>query len=563
METSYRPLSFIQTYLYAAMVAMLMAIPSLVGARRWVQALIMVVMDMLMIANLMYCRTYFVAIPPSSYLLAGNVAEFSDSIVHSIRATDLLLFVVCGLTLYFMGKRKKGKPQWREFAIYLGIGIVIAGLLSIKYGNPIAHIKHLKRECYYRAAPPVTYTLPLSIIADMVDGIRPVSEREKATAREWLTIHPSFQGSRPKFERTPKNLVLIIVESLEGWPIGQNIEGQEITPNLNKFIADSTTTWFATRVQSQVGSGRSIEGQLLMTVGLHPDRDYVYSMQFPEHTYPHLATQLKSNGLEKSYFLSGDRATAWNQGAVMGSFGFDETRFRDHWDSSEYFGHTRNPSDKSFFTQIIGKMEEGELWPQGEHALVEIVTYSGHYPFLIPEDKRTIKLSESYPEIIKGYIEAVNYTDGAIGMFIEYLQGRPDWDDTMVVVVGDHEGLVAYRNDIRNASPELSELVSDGMFVPMIAINAPVGGQYQSVMGQVDVYSTILDMMGIEGNFAGMGISALRPEAPGFAIDLYGNVVGDTTDVSAPLYDHIRQAPLASEAIIRADLLKQKLWNGL
>lgn len=569
METSWRALSFAQTYLFAAIMGMLMALPSLLNTRRWIQGAIMAAMDLLMIANLMYCRTYFVAIPPSSYMLAGNVAEFSDSIFHSLRWSDFLLFIVSGATLWLMGKRVEKPIQWRPYLIYLGIGIVSAALFSIKYGSPIAHVKYLKRECYYRATPAVVYTLPISIIADLTDGIRPVSESEKQEAKDWLTHHPNFQGSQPIFSRQPKNLVMIIVESLEGWPIGKTIEGKEITPNLNRYIADTTSTWVATRVQSQVGSGRSIEGQLLMTCGLHPDRDYVYSMQFPEHTYPHLSKSLKANGLKKSYFLSGDRATAWNQGALMLSFGIDETRFRDHWDSSEYFGHTKNPSDKSLFNQIISKMRDGEIWPEGESSLVEIVTFSGHYPFTIPEEKRTISLTGNYPEIFQDYVTTVNYTDSAIAEFIDYLKTRSDWENTMVVIVGDHEGLISYRYEILNAAPELEGIVDRGLFVPMIAINAPVGGHYDKVMGQVDVYSTILDMMGVktgnastiyhEGNiasFPGMGISALRPEAPGFAIDLYGNIAGDTIGANPALIKHLQSAPQASTAIIRADLLK-------
>lgn len=581
MGTSYRPLGFFQTYLYAALIGMLMALPALLNCRRWATAVIMVAMDTLMVANLMYCRTYFVAIPPASYLLAGNVAEFTDSIFHSFRLTDIILYLIAVATILLMGKRPQEKPRWCPYLLYSGIGIFIACGLSLKYGTPIEHVKFLKRECYYRAAPPVVYTLPVNIIADLTDGSRPVGEAEKTAALDWLDEHHAFQGTPPKYADLPQNLVMIIVESLEGWPIGKTIEGQQITPNINRFLADSTSTWFAPRVQSQVGSGRSIEGQLLMTCGLHPDRDYVYSMRFPEHNYPHLSKALKANGLQKSYFLSGDRATAWNQGAMMLTFGIDQTRFRDQWDSSEYFGHTHNPSDKSLFRQIISQMKSGNIWPEGERAMVEIVTYSGHYPFTIPESERTITLKNRYPDLLKEYIEAVNYTDSAIGELIAYLQTRSDRDKTMIVIVGDHEGLASYRTDIRSFSPEMAALVDEGQFIPMVAINAPIGGEYQQVMGQVDVYSTILDLMGAsradntQGNtqgishgntqgkptdpavtFPGMGISALRPEAPGFAIDLYGNLAGDTIGVEPGTLHHLREAPGASSTIIRANLLK-------
>ena len=47
--------------------------------------------DLLLICNLMYCRTYFTAIPLDSYLLAGNLSDFKASVVDSMRWYDILL----------------------------------------------------------------------------------------------------------------------------------------------------------------------------------------------------------------------------------------------------------------------------------------------------------------------------------------------------------------------------------------------------------------------------------------------------------------------------------------
>lgn len=328
-------------------------------------------------------------------------------------------------------------------------------------------------------------------------------------------------------------------------------------------MADTANVWYSSRVLSQVGPGRSIDGQLLMTAGLLPMNDYVYSMRFPNHRYPHLAQALRHNLNTKSYLLSGDRATTWNQGAVAQSFGIDEVRFRDQWDSSESFGHPRNPSDGSFLRQVAQKLQDGEIWSEGENAFLEVITYSSHFPFTIPAEHRHINLSGEYPSPLGDYITAINYTDHALGEFISYLQSRHDASKTMIVIVGDHEALASWREPIRNSSAELATLIDAESFVPMIVLNSPISGGYNDVMGQVDVYSTILELADIlpsgasndAENFPGMGISALSPSAPRFAIDITGRIVGDTTGVATERLNQISSSYSVASTIIRANLL--------
>jgi len=575
MATSFRALSFPSTYIFGAVLALLMASPASLWRRRWPVGMVLILADLLALANLMYCRTYFGPIPPASYLLAGNVAEFGDAIRHSIRLADILFPAITILTLSLMGKTD-GKPGGQKgprkshavaYLYTLGVGVVACAVCALCHGGLFKHIEYLKGECYYRATPPVVYTLPISILADLLETNRPVSEEDLAAARRWIKEGDLLRSiDAPKQAYKPENIVMIIVESLEAWPLGKSVEGKEITPCLNRLTADTTTTWVATQVLSQVGAGRSIDGQLLMTTGLLPMSDQVYSMRFPGHTYPHLAKAMRDTRGMKSYLLSGDRATTWNQGAVAISFGIDETRFRDSWDASESFGHPRNPSDGSFLRQVVDKMKAGEIWPVGENALVEVITYSSHFPFSIPEEHRHITLSGDYPAPLGDYITAINYTDHALGEFIGYILSRPDADRTMIVIVGDHEGLASWREPIRAASPQMARLVDEESFVPMIVLNSPVAGRYSNVMGQVDVYSTILDLAGIPVKqdtatdttaiFPGLGFSALSPTAPGIAIDITGRIAGPIDSVSPQMLDHIKQSYSISSTLIRANLLK-------
>ena len=90
-------------------------------------------------------------------------------------------------------------------------------------------------------------------------------------------------------------------------------------------------------------------------------------------------------------------------------------------------------------------------------------------------------------------------------------------------------------------SPEMAQLVDEGMYVPMIVLNSPRGGRLDREIGQVDVYSTTLDLMGIKPVWPGLGYSAFSP------------LSGSNDAATQP------EQQRAGNAIIAADLLKGKL----
>lgn len=546
--TSFRGLGFVQTYLYAVLAASVMSLAAF-SRHRWPTALVLVGASLLSLANLMYCRTYFMPIPPASYALGGNVAEFGDSIRHSLIIYDIVFAIIPLLTLLLMGKDNglNRRPALKAWSVTVITVAAIALTVGVCTRMPLAHIEHLKGECYYRATPPVVYTLPLSVMADALESNRPVSDAEIADAQAYLDEHRKLTDTMPidTVANPRRNLVLIFVESLESWPLGASVENQEITPNLNRLIAGHRPVWIARHITSQAGPGRSIDGQLLMTAGLRPLSDYVYSMRFPDREYPHIAKELRRDRQAVSYLLSGDRSTTWNQGAMSRRFGFDKVMFREAWDSSESFGHPRNPSDGSFLHQVAEAMKSGKIWPVGQTAYVQIITYSSHFPFVIPPEHRKITLRDDYPEYLAEYITAINYTDSALGTFIDYILSRPDADSTMIAIVGDHEGLASWRSDIRKSSAKAAALVDAESYVPMILINSPVSDQHNDIMGQVDVYPTLLQMSGCYNNasFRGLGFPALiRP------LD---------ADSKNRMQMLTAGQEKASSTIIRADMLRQ------
>ncbi len=84
--------------------------------------------------------------------------------------------------------------------------------------------------------------------------------------------------------------------------------------------------------------------------------------------------------------------------------------------------------------------------------------------------------------------------------------------------MGDHEALGTVRKELCK-DPVGKDIVADKSFVPLIILNAPFYVLWQ-VMGQVDVYPTLLDLLGLNDYWwKGLGESIFNPQKPDFDVD--------------------------------------------
>ena len=89
LGTTFSGFQFPLGYVTKIGLASLLMLPLLWARRRWYVITICVLIDLWLVANLMYFRTYFTIIPASSYGLVGNLADFTDSVWESLRWADL------------------------------------------------------------------------------------------------------------------------------------------------------------------------------------------------------------------------------------------------------------------------------------------------------------------------------------------------------------------------------------------------------------------------------------------------------------------------------------------
>lgn len=90
IPTTFASLSTVECYTTKLIATLILLIPY-AFFRMWkTETLIMFLLDFLLIANLMYFRTYYTAIPLNSYGLSGNLADFTGSVFDSLRWYDIL-----------------------------------------------------------------------------------------------------------------------------------------------------------------------------------------------------------------------------------------------------------------------------------------------------------------------------------------------------------------------------------------------------------------------------------------------------------------------------------------
>lgn len=557
MDTTFASFSFFETYATKIIATLALAGVYALTRCRWAQIVVMALLDVLLVANLMYFRTYYSAIPASSYLEAGNLADFKASVTDSLRWADIVLplITIATAVMAFRYKTTKRQPltavlKWWA-APLAGFALLLTGVNLCK-GGFHKSLRSVRQSAYLCSADAPIFSVFGCIWYDITDAAEPITPEKQAEIERWLASQPKHQPADRVTEKR-SNLLIVFAESLESWVLEKKVDGKEITPCLNRLLKEKSTL-YAPNVLTQVKGGRSIDAQLMICSGLLPLMSGTYSSLYYDNTFYTLQKAMRGLKHSRSYLLTIDKVSTWNQGAVARSFGTDTIISYHDFKMTEAFGTHKRIGDASFFQQCREKIERGEVWKPGESVYMQFVTYSGHAPFKLPDHLRTITFPASIPEKAADYMTTAHYTDKAIGDFVAYLKTLPQYKETIVVIVGDHEGLASYRQELVG-NPACRGLVSDKQLTPFIVLNSPVGMRYDKFMGQIDIYPTLLNLMQLDAyRWHGLGQSILDPRKQGVAVGSVMNVEGTGSDKEV---ERLKEAHTVSDYMLRYDWLKR------
>ncbi|MDE6269601.1 MAG: hypothetical protein K2M12_01935, partial [Muribaculaceae bacterium] len=287
--------------------------------RKWRAAVLIPswIMTVFYIANILNFRFWERLLP---FMLATQAGNANGVLVHSAlgvaRWSDVLFFAVpVVLTTVWFIRPVRRNVMRRSYPVWLRLDatmLTIVAFLAAQYVMAISYFpmkdKSVKavynmkfftpRDAYLNTETSVYFLMfgqnlyilyQLSTI--LSDSHVDLSPQQHKSLEEFCTgLDPqevSMQANRGK------NLIFIIVESLDAEIVGRTLNGREITPNLNA-LARSNTSVSCLRVRPQIGEGNSCDGQLMYNVGLLPTTRYVGGADYVPALYrlPAMSRQL-------------------------------------------------------------------------------------------------------------------------------------------------------------------------------------------------------------------------------------------------------------------------------
>lgn len=308
-----------------------------------------------------------------------------------------------------------------------------------------------------------------------------------------------------------RNLIVVQMESFQNFPINLTLDGQEITPILNGLVKEG---FYFPYVFQQIGPGNTSDAEFMSNTSIYPTAAVAMSKGYGNRELPSLPRLLQSKGYVAETFHIND-VNFWDRNRLYPALNFDQYFDRPYYNNDHFndFG----ASDEEMYRVGIEKLKG--LVSESKPFYAQFVTTSSHSPFVVPQDKRYIKLPASLEGTNLGnYITAINYTDYAIGKLIESLKAEGMWDNTVLAFYGDHFGIQPTETGAAEITEKLGVPYDDRISRFNIPFIIHIPGQTHGEVvertgGQLDMLPTLSNLLGLslqDEHFTAMGQDLLN-----------------------------------------------------
>lgn len=476
---------------------------SLIGMSRFkykklLLSIFYIILSVIMLVDVVY-YSYFNALPSVMMLdQAGQLTDVSDSVRFLLTLRNLLLVIDIPFVVFYLlkfEKKDREYPKKLRIGIPLGLLILIIGLFT--YANASEAINSLKLQ--------ELYSFHFTDIKDsLTQEDKPTLEgNTRFTQEDLLELKErtkSLQGPYTGIGKG-KNLIVLQIEALQSFVIDLTYNGQEITPNINRLIHDSSSLYYDNYYQL-LGRGNTSDAEFVSNNSLHPSMESPTYTQYETNTYYGLPWVLRDNGYT-SWVFHGYEKEFWNREAAYVNQGFQRFVSQEDYSFEEIMG--MGIRDEDFFEQTIDYLLELDTINE-DPFYAFIISLSSHNPYEVDEKYHVLDLEAEHEGTILGnYLQLIHYTDRYIGQFIDDLKAAGLYDDSVIALYGDHFA-------IQNTSEEIHALMKDFlghtynyndiMNIPML-IHVPgeqLGETISKVGSQLDFFPTILNIMGYEND---------------------------------------------------------------
>lgn len=314
----------------------------------------------------------------------------------------------------------------------------------------------------------------------------------------------------PAISNIPKRNVVLILEESLGARYVKSLGGENVAVNLNKLKDQGW--WF----ENMYATGhRSVRGIEAVTASYPPGP--LASMVKISHITPLTTLSLiyKKLGYQTD-FIYGGESHFDNMRQYFLNNGVDNITEQKNYNSPLFKG-SWGVSDEDLFNRANDTFVKYHA--EGKPFCTVIFSSSFHDPFDIPEGKVNLDgISTDDPKRLLG----ARYADYALGKFFEKAQQEDYYNNTVFIVIADHDSRVRGIGSFPIKNFHIPALIISPDISPVID---------KRTVSQIDILPTILSITGVSGEFPLLGQDLTRKDiinrAPLCYNELYGYLEGN------------------------------------
>lgn len=342
---------------------------------------------------------------------------------------------------------------------------------------------------------PVVYTLVSDLLessefdkkpADYREGILLLGGNPDSEYPFWhesTDEEKSINEFKHKDLKEKKNIILLTIESLRGWTFDMRVPTNcQLFPNFCKLSHKSL--YFPNTYS--VGNP-SVEGLLGIMTGIMSLPNKTLLRDFPNTKLKSFSEILSDAGYYNEVILGADPRFDNEEGWY--SKWFDYYEFKPEY-----------ADDVSSAKRFI---ERYKARPKDKPTFFHWMSLSMHTPFILPES-----MGETPHDIGKAYTRAAVYMDSALGIILDGLESDPDFQNTLIILTGDHAAPNGAQQQI---SEKLGLGIEGYSWISLMFSGPGIEPRLDSrIVSQMNISKTIIDYIGLDVSNHFMGINLLQ-----------------------------------------------------
>ncbi|MGE7841021.1 LTA synthase family protein [Lysinibacillus sp. NPDC093712] len=542
---------------------------------------ISVLLSIVLYGNVAFYRFYndFITLPV--LFQTSNFSDLGTSAAAIINPWDLLYFadvfilIIANKYLPRMKEAVKVNVEFRRAFFVLAIAMTFLNLGLAETERPQLLTRSFDRELLVKNIGTYNYHL-----YDIYIQSKSSAQRALADGSELVEVNNYIRSNQAAIDEKmfgkykDRNLIVVSLESLQNFVINNDMDGHEITPFLNSLTKDSDTYYFS-NFYHQTGLGKTSDSEFILENSMFGLGRGAVFFTHGGNTYNSMAERLGENG----YFtnvMHPNNKSFWNRDMMYQSLKINKFYDVDSYTVEEGQAVNWGLKDIPFMEQSAALMKD---MPQPFYS--RLITLTNHYPFTLDPEDVMIPEYTSNSGTLNRYFQTVRYMDEALKDFFQDLKDQGVYDNSIIVMYGDHygisenhnkamaqylgkDGITPYDNALLQEVPLFIHIPGDGE-----------GKEMEEVSGQIDLRPTILHLLGVEtSKDMQLGADLFSPEHEDFVIfrdgrfitdkyvyageACYDKATGEQIDVEPcqPYADRATTELENSDAIINGDLLR-------